>query len=167
MVREIEAARHLPRPDERANKKPVKNHPRRQQKSVALTAYSLFVALTVGLVLLYIAQYAYVAKLSLSLAQAQKQLGQIQLMNEQLELQASKLRSLRRVEEEAINRLGMEKPRTIRTVKAQLEPNQELALAAEPLQVKEVSNHENRLWGFLNWARGLKKASASGIKQNH
>ena len=96
----------------------------------SLTAYGLFVAVAVGLVLLYVAQYAYVAQLNLRLNRAEKQLAQIQIQNEQLEQQASELRSLRRVEEEAKTRLGMQKPETVRTVRAPLEPVVDTAVAA-------------------------------------
>ena len=47
---------------------------------------------------------------NLRLNRAEKQLV-VQIQNEQLEQQASELRSLRRVEEEAKTRLGMQKPK--------------------------------------------------------
>ncbi|HHT71657.1 MAG TPA: hypothetical protein GX016_08845 [Firmicutes bacterium] len=168
MVGRTGAALHLPEPV--TEPKTARRRRRRVTRRVeSLTAYGLFVAVAVGLVLLYVAQYAYVAQLNLRLNRAEKQLAQIQIQNEQLEQQASELRSLRRVEEEAKTRLGMQKPETVRTVRAPLEPVVDTAVAAaEPASPPlEGGGPQNRLLAFLNWTRGLKRAFAHGVGENH
>ena len=169
MVGRTGAARQLPKAAESVEK--VSQRRRRTKGRLEfLTAYGLFVAVAVGLILLYVAQYAYVAQLNLRLNQAQKRLAQIETQNEQLEQQASELKSLRRIEEVAVNRLGMQKPKQVRTVKVPLEPDPQQLLAAEPAPAPEnikQDNNLNRWLVFLNWTRGLRKALAHEGIDNH
>jgi cell division protein FtsL len=136
-----------------------------------LMAYGLFVAVAVGLVLLYVAQYAYVTQLNLRLSRAEYALAEIETLNEQLQQEAASLKSLRRVEQEAVTRLGMQKPELVRTVRAPLDRTFEEVVASDPgesLSPPALSNHQpNRLLAFLNWTRGLKRAWAKGVEEYH
>ncbi|HKM39758.1 MAG TPA: cell division protein FtsL [bacterium] len=166
MVGRTGAARRLPEMTEGPKKRSRRRRIKRRFEF--LTVYGLFVAVAVGLVLLYMAQYAYVAQLNLRLTQAQKQLARLQTENEQLEQKASELKSLRRIEEKAINQLGMQKPEQIRTVKTP--PDSEQVLAAKPIPAPgnvEENNVMNHWLAFLNWTRGLRKAFAHESVDNY
>jgi len=135
-----------------------------------LTAYGLFVAVAVGLVLLYVAQYAYVAQLNLRLNRGGKQLAQIQIQNEQLEQQASELRSLRRVEEEAKTRLGMQKPETVRTVSSAAGTcggHSGGGGRTGHRRLWKVADLKIACWLSLTGRAGLKRAFAHGVGENH
>lgn len=167
MVGRTGTALRLPEPVEKQEKKRTLRR-RVKRRVEPLTAYGLFMAVVVGLVLLYVAQYAYVAQLNLRLSRAEKQLAEIQILNQQLEQQASELRSLQRVEREAITRLGMQKPEAVRTVKAPVVSAPETSVAAETVGPSlEDSATSNRLLAFFNWTRGLSKAFAQGVEENH
>lgn len=169
MVERTAAARNLAELNENQAHGQRVLHRRVRRRVEPLMAYGLFVAIAVGLVLLYVAQYAYVAQLNLRLAQCEKRLAEIETLNEQLETEAAELKSLQRVEQEAVQRLGMQKPAAVRTVKAAVSPSTETTAAAtaatEP--VASSANKPSRRLSFFNWTRNLKKAWAKGVGENH
>ncbi|BCV24683.1 MAG TPA: hypothetical protein GXX50_04385 [Firmicutes bacterium] len=137
---------------------------RRTRRRVApLAAYGLFVAAAVVLVLLYVAPYAYVAQLNLRLARAQKDLARAITVQEQLEQQASELKSLARIEKEATQRLGMREPEEVQVVAAavpQPKAEEKAAPAAAP------TAKPDKVTALLDWAQGVRRALAKGISDN-
>ena len=130
-----------------------------------ITAYGLFVGMVVALVLLYVAQYAYVAQNFIVLT-AEHQLAEIQALNEQLEQQTSELRSLQRVEHEAVNRLGMQKPEAVRMVRASVEPETVTSGTAERVETApEADEKPSHLVTFLTTR--LKKGFCPRRGVNH
>lgn len=167
MVGKTAAALRLPERSEEDVREQRVLRRRVRRRVEPLMAYGLFVAVAVGLVLLYVAQYAYVAQLSLRLSRAENRLAQMETLNEQLETEAAELRSLQRVEQEAVQRLGMQKPAAIRAVKTPVSPPVETAVAAEIARPpSSPADKPNRLLAFLDWTRGLKKAWAKGATEN-
>ena len=164
MVGKTGAALQLSEPAKGQAKKRVRK--RKVKRRVELiTAYGLFVGMVVALVLLYVAQYAYVAQLNLRLDRAEHQLAEIQALNEQLEQQTSELRSLQRVEHEAVNRLGMQKPEAVRMVRASVEAETVTSGTAERVETApEADEKPSHLVTFLNWTRGLRRAFAQGVE---
>lgn len=152
--------------EERPKTQPVTR--RRSRRAVApLAAYGVFVATAVVLVLLYVAQYAYVAQLNLRLAQAQKDLAQVVTLQEQLEQEASELRSLSRIEREATQRLGMLEPERVQVAAALPKPpaKERVAPALAPVNVPQP--RPDKVTAFLNWAQGLRRALAKGISEEN
>lgn len=139
---------------------------RRARKRVApLTAYGLFVATVVVLVLCYVAQYAYVAQLNLRVARAEKELDRLTAVQEQLEQEASELKSLARIEKEATQRLGFCKPEEVKVVAVSPKPQVEAQITAKSNPAPTPK--PNKLTAFLNWAQGVRRAIAKGISEEN
>ena len=171
MVGRAAAALHMPKPEEQQaviRRKALRRRPKKRLELI--TAYGLFVATAVGLVLLYVAQYAYVSKLNLQLSRRQNILAQIESTNQQLESEAASLQSLRRIENEAVGRLGMQKPQVVRTVKASVvtsDPEGVAQADSVPLETELGNDKTDRLLAFRNWTRNLRKALAKEIAEYH
>lgn len=138
---------------------------RARKKVTPLTAYGLFVATVVALVLSYVAQYAYVAQLNLRLARAEKELGRLIAVQEQLEQEAGELKSLARIEREATQRLGFCKPEEVKVVAVLPEPPVETQITGtlEPAPTPKP----DRVTALLNWAQGVRRALAKGISEEN
>ncbi|HHY38847.1 MAG TPA: hypothetical protein GX507_07990, partial [Clostridia bacterium] len=78
---------------------------RRKHKGASDTI--ICVAILVALALALTARYAAIAKINFEISQLDKDLAELRAENERLEIQISRLSSLKRIEEIATNRLGM------------------------------------------------------------
>lgn len=157
----------VPIPGTEESEPQVQRAPKRRPRRYAgpLAAYGLLVAVAVVLVLLYVAQYAYVAQLNLRLAAAQKELARATAALEQLEQQASELKSLARIEREARERLGMREPEEVKVVAAPLPPAAEEAPVSSP--APRVPAKKDKITAILSWARGLRQALARGVAEEN
>ncbi|MGI6604584.1 MAG: FtsB family cell division protein [bacterium] len=129
------------------------------------TAYGFFVATAVALVLLYVAQYAYVAQINLRIARAEQELARAITVQQQLEQRAGALKSLERIEREATTRLGMCKPEEVRVVTAALPTVPTAEEAQVPPAGSVPEGPRDKVTALLNWALGLRKALAQGLTE--
>ncbi|MDK2784152.1 MAG: hypothetical protein PWQ41_628 [Bacillota bacterium] len=154
-----------PMPEEAASRSGRRIEQRARKKIAPLTAYGLFVATVVVLVLCYVAQYAYVAQLNLRLARAEKELARLTAVKEQLEQEASELKSLARIEKEATQRLGLREPEEVKVVAVLPKPPVAAQTTAKSGPAPDPKS--DKVTAFLNWAQWVRRALAKGISEEN
>ncbi|HHY40237.1 MAG TPA: hypothetical protein GX502_03215 [Syntrophaceticus sp.] len=144
------------------NKNKLRNKPRNRPKNKPhkkTLIYFQVIALILcgfGLGLYYINMNHQVTALSYRLEAQKEKVAMLQRDYKQLELKAAELQCPDRVEEVAVNKLGMHKPDSI--LFAALPPEDETATAQE--QKKEDQGKDSNSWSmaFLKW---INRAEAS------
>lgn len=126
------------------------------------------VAILVALALALTARYAAIAKINFEISQLDKELAELRAENERLEIQISRLSSLKRIEEIATNRLGMKKPQEVRTLayNPSLSDGQMTAQADDAAlnaqHTERRAGNNTFLAGIVDWLIGIAYAHRDG-----
>lgn len=129
----------------------------------------LCVAILVALALALTARYAAIAKINFEISRLDKDLAELRAENERLEIQISRLTSLERIEEIAMNKLGMKKPQEIRTLACDRSPSAgQVAARADEMTPMTEGDDKGRavgstfLAGIVDWLTGIAYAHRDG-----
>jgi cell division protein FtsL len=128
-------------------------------------------SLLVLLALALTARYAAITRASFEISKLDRELSSVRAENERLQIQIARLTSLERIEEIAMNRLGMEKPGEVRTLaynppavdSRDVAQSSAKDMVAERLQDTGNRLDDGLLGGAVEWLIGIAYAQRSAL----
>lgn len=147
----------LPRQEKESQ---IKNLKRVQFPFIAKALKMIMVMLVIGVVVIaYVHQYAVISKANYDMQDLQKQFNSVKAMNERMRIAIAQNESLKHIEEEARNRLGLVEPKDVVFISTGQEP----AKQAKPTQIAHTGKPLGIIQEVGTWFKNITSVEAGTL----